>query len=256
MGLKGKGRFIAKKILGEKRYRAARKVLYSHDLPELALLYGSDKHGSHFYAQHYQRHFEPLRNRKLNLLEIGIGGYEDPEAGGESLRMWKRFFPKANIYGIDIYDKRAHDEARIKTYQGSQVDEAFLRKVKQEIGDLDLIIDDGSHLNEHVIDTFHILFPLLSPHGIYVVEDVQTSYWAEVGGIEWGGSPDLSAPHTMMNFFKSLVDGLNYEEFPTEGYEPSYYDRHIVSMHFYHNMVFIYKGVNNEGSNVLGKRDT
>ncbi|KAB2659927.1 MAG: hypothetical protein DVB31_15020 [Verrucomicrobia bacterium] len=57
-----------------------------------------------------------------------------------------------------------------------------------------------------------------------------------------------------MNFLKGLVDGLNYEEFTLDGYAPSYWDRHIVSMHFYHNLAFICKGENNEGSNVFGQR--
>ncbi len=52
-----------------------------------------------------------------------------------------------------------------------------------------------------------------------------------------------------MGFFKSLVDGLNYEEFIKPGYVPSYYDKNIIAMTFYHNLVFIQKGKNNEGSN-------
>jgi demethylmacrocin O-methyltransferase len=57
-----------------------------------------------------------------------------------------------------------------------------------------------------------------------------------------------------VNFLKSLIDGLNHEEFTLEGYKPSYFDRRIVAMHFYHNLAFIQKGRNDEGSNVLGKR--
>jgi hypothetical protein len=60
--------------------------------------------------------------------------------------------------------------------------------------------------------------------------------------------------HTSMNYFKTLVDGLNYEEFTLGEYAPTYFDRHITSMHFYHNLVFIYKGQNNEGSNLYGNR--
>jgi hypothetical protein len=101
-----------------------------------------------------------------------------------------------------------------------------------------------------------MLFPLLAPRGIYVVEDLQTSYWGPDARLigNWGGSSDLNAPHTSMNFLKSLTDCLNYEEFAIEGYEPSYFDRHIVATHFYHNLAFIQKGTNDEGSNMLGKR--
>ena len=228
--------------------------LYKNNLLKLSIIFRSDKEGEHHYAKHYQRHFESFRRDKINILEIGIGGYENPMNGGESLRMWKAFFPNGNIFGIDIYDKKYHDEKRIKTFQGSQVDEVFLREVAEKIGPIDIIIDDGSHFNDHVIATFKILFPLLSPNGIYVVEDLQTSYWDEVLGVNWGGSSSLNASHTSMNYFKSLADGLNYEEFTIDDYTPTYFDKNVISMHYYHNLVFVYKGSNNEGSNVLGKR--
>ena len=93
------------------------------------------------------------------------------------------------------------------------------------------------------------LFPRLSPDGIYVVEDLQTSYWEECGG-----SSDLNAPGTSMGFLKGLTDGLNHEEFRHEKREASYFDTRIVSMHFYHNLVFLQKGMNNEGSNIVGRR--
>jgi hypothetical protein len=216
-----------------------------HDLKKLALLYGSDKWGEHWYAQHYAHHFAPLQRRRLNVLEIGIGGEDKPNAGGASLRMWADFFPNSTVHGVDIYDKSFLQGDRIKVYQGSQADAVFLEGLISRIGAPDIIIDDGSHRNEHVLRTFEILFPLLAANGIYVVEDLQTSYWPDMGG----SSDNLNSSHTSMAFFKSLTDGLNHAEFIRPGYVPSYYDRHIVSMHFYHNLVFIYKGRNDEGSN-------
>ena len=83
--------------------------------------------------------------------------------------------------------------------------------------------------------------------GIYVVEDLQTSYWPS-----GGDSFNLRCnKKSAINFFKSIVDGLNYEEFDNPYYESNYFDKNIVSMHFYHNMVFIYKGKNEEGSNLV-----
>jgi demethylmacrocin O-methyltransferase len=218
-------------------------------LAKLATIFGSDKWGSHWYAQHYQRHFAPLRWKRLILLEIGIGGEENPQEGGGSLRAWKWFFPRGRIVGIDIYDKKLHDARRIRTYKGSQADAEFLRAVIAETGAPDIIIDDGSHRNEHVIASFEVLFPLLREGGIYVVEDMQTSYWPKHGG----GRGDSIEPHARpsMEFFKSLSDGLNHAEYLEPGYVPTYYDRHIVSMHFYHNLLFIYKGLNDEGSNCV-----
>ncbi len=218
----------------------------SNDLIRLAEKHKVDKWGSHWYAQHYHRHFELLRYDRINLLEIGVGGYNDPNSGGDSLRMWEEYFPHAVIYGIDIFDKRRHQRGRIKIHQGSQDDPEFLRDVVREAGHFDIIIDDGSHINAHVIKSFKILFPYLSADGIYAIEDVQTSYWPDFGG----SSLDQNSEHTI-GFFKSLINSLNYEERIIPGYQPSYIDQHIVAMHFYHNLIVIKKGSNSEGSNVV-----
>jgi len=148
--------------------------------------------GLHWYAQHYEVHFAPLRRRRLNILEIGVGGFDDPEAGGASLRMWRTYFPRSQIFGIDIQDKRIHDEDRITTFKGSQADEEFLSDVVNRIGEIHIVIDDGSHRNEHVLRTFEFLFPRLHQQGIYVVEDTQTSYWSHMGG----SSADLNLTST------------------------------------------------------------
>jgi hypothetical protein len=156
--------------------------------------------------------------------------------------MWRTYFPRARIFGIDLYDKSPHDESRIKTFRGSQVDMEFLERVMREIGTVDIVIDDGSHINDHVLQTFEFLFPHLAEDGIYVIEDTQTSYWPEFGG----SSSDLNRTDTSIGYLKQLVDGLNYQEFKLPGYVPNYFMRHIVAIHFYHNLVFIEKGHNNE----------
>ncbi len=217
------------------------------NLTSLAKIYGTDKWGRHYYTPHYQQHFQIFEFKKINLLEIGVGGYESPTKGGASLGMWKRYFPYGKIFSIDIYDKSFLQEKRIKIFKGSQVDKDFLNEVVNEIGDLDIIIDDGSHINEHVVETFKYLFPKLKDGGIYVVEDTQTSYWEDFGG----DSKDFNNPKTMMSFFKTLIDGLNSEEFIISGYTKSYFDRKIISMHFYHSLIFIYKGENIEKSNFI-----
>lgn len=238
------------------RYRIKQffpSLWYRNDLRQLALYFETDKEDGHFYSQHYQRHFAPLRHRPLRILEIGVGGLEDVRAGGSSLRMWKAYFRRSQIVGIDLHDKTFHDEPRIKTLIGDQTDAAFMTALSRDYGPFDIIIDDGSHFVEHVKTTFKTMFPLLADGGIYVVEDTQTSYWPKTRGLAFGGSTDLAAPHTSMNFLKSLVDGLNHAEYLDPNYQPTYFDRHIVAMHFYHNLVFVYKGLNNEGSNWAGK---
>jgi demethylmacrocin O-methyltransferase len=229
------------------RYRAVKSRIYAHDLTALAKIHGTDKWGSHWYTRHYEDHFRSLRERKLRILEIGVGGNEDSDAGGASLKMWKYYFPKSSIYSVDIYDKRKLQEHRIIIFRGSQNDPDFLRKVVEQMGGVEIVIDDGSHVNEHVITSFRTLFPLLAEGGIYVIEDIESSYWPKLGG----DSYDLGNPNTTMNFLKRLTDGLNYKEIARKDYRPSYFDQNIVSLHFYHNLVFIYKGRNDEGSDLV-----
>lgn len=212
----------------------------TQNLNFLAVTYKTDKWGKHFYTQHYNFHFEKFRNKKFKLLEIGIGGYDNPTQGGGSLRMWERYFSKAEIFGLDIYDKTLLEEGRISIVKGSQVDKPLLENLSKKAGGFDIIIDDGSHMNEHIIDTFQILFPLLKEGGIYAIEDIQTSYWPEYGGNS--GEPDELS--TAMGYFKSLVHGLNHTEFKDSDRKPSPFEQQISSIHFYHNLIFIYKGTN------------
>jgi len=242
-----------KRYLGRKNYKRIKgwylrllSLPFGNNLNKLASIYKSDKWGKHFYTSHYQNHFRKYKFKRVNLFEIGVGGYHFPDIGGNSLRMWKRYFPFGKISSIDIYDKTFFQESRIKIFQGSQTDAVFLNNVIDEIGFPDIIIDDGSHINSHVIETFQILFPLLKEGGIYVIEDTETSYWPDYGG----DSENLTSSKTTMNYFKSLVDCLNHKEFLIKDYEPTYYDLNIISIYFYHNLIFIFKGSNNEPSGI------
>jgi hypothetical protein len=210
----------------------------------LARHFGTDKWGTHRYAPHYEHHFGKHKNDTFTLLEIGIGGYSRAGKGGASLRMWKAFFPKAHIVGLDIENKSFVEEDRIRAYQGSQTSEPLLRTIVDSAEDLKIVVDDGSHRSEHIRRTFNILFPLLPDGALYAIEDTQTSYW-----LPWGGSRDLDEKSTTMALVKDLVDGLNYEEWQDEGYEPRYTDLNVVAVHCYHNLVIIEKGSNREGTN-------
>ncbi|WP_371663134.1 hypothetical protein [Streptomyces sp. NBC_00280] len=215
------------------------------DLTDLALRFGSDKWGGHWYTQHYERHFEPYRHQRIRILEIGVGGYNSPTSGGGSLRMWKHFFPRGQVFGLDAFDKSGVDEPRIRTVVGDQSSPEFLTSLAEEIGPLDIVVDDGSHLSDDVITSFTTLFPLLRPGGLYVIEDLQTSYWPG-----WNGNrSELSDPGTSVGFLKTLFDTLHHQDRVREApYEPSEIERGVTGIHLYHNLVFIEKGVNAEQS--------
>jgi hypothetical protein len=240
-------RAVVRRLAGRARRavrRTPRNPYLSMDLTELALEFGSDKWGVHRYTPHYQRHFSHLRDREMLVLELGIGGYAREQQGGASLKMWKWFFPRAQVVGVDIQDKSFVNEPRIRAFEGSQVDRKLMRRIVHRFGNPTIVIDDGSHRPPHVIKSFQILFPMLADGGLYVIEDIQTSYWPA-----WKGSLDPDDPGTSMAMVKRLLDGLNHEEFLDESYDPSYTDLHVVAVHCYHNLVVIEKGDNREGSN-------
>jgi hypothetical protein len=211
---------------------------YRGDLVALASYYGTDKWNDHWYAEIYADHFRDLRDRALNVLEIGVGGYDHPQNGGASLRMWKAYFRRSHIHGIDIYDKKPIEERRITAWQGSQIDLAFMSAVFAKIGRVDILIDDGSHVNAHVIATFNHCLPLLAADGIYAIEDVDTSYLPEFGGNS-GISDD---PATIVGYFKRLADGLIYADLPDHSDPPNGLPRLIRAIHFYRGLIIVEKG--------------
>ncbi|TDC54728.1 class I SAM-dependent methyltransferase [Actinomadura sp. KC345] len=213
------------------------------DLGELSLRYGSDKWASfHWYTPHYERHFASLRDEPVRILEIGIGGYED-DPGGSSLKMWKRFFHRGEIFGLDLYDKSELNETRLTALTGDQNAPEELIAIAEEHGPFDVVIDDGSHMNEHVHTSFRTLFSYVRAGGLYVIEDLQTAYFPGFGG----SSGDTAEPHTSIGLVKRLLDDLHHREYEQRSdTEPSLTQRTVVGVHMYHNIVFVEKGVNGE----------
>jgi mycinamicin biosynthesis methyltransferase MycE-like protein len=210
-------------------------------LNDLAARYGSDKWGGlHWYTPHYMNHFSPLRYDPVKVLEIGIGGYKYASCGGESLYMWQHFFPRGLIYGVDIYPKPGVRGPRIRTIQGSQNDPAFLRSLAAEFGPFDIIIDDGSHINEHVRTSFEELFGSVRPGGYYVIEDLHTSFWPEFGG----EAPPCSS-RTTIGLIKDLIEGLHISEYAGQDAGGTQLT-HPSEVSVYHNIAFLRKGIGSE----------
>jgi hypothetical protein len=204
-------------------------------LEDIFRKHGTDKVDMHHYAPHYERHLWHLQNDHIDLLEIGVGL-------GQSLTAWQEYFPHANICALDIEPK----ELPFTVYQGHQAEVLTLAEmIKFHEEGFDVIIDDGSHRGEDVIPTFMMLWKYLKSNGVYVIEDTQTSYWPSFAGSVQPG------PLTAMGFLKELIDGLNWEERDQPWYSPTRFDREILGISFYHNIVFIQKGNNQEGSNLM-----
>ena len=117
----------------------------------------------HNYLQHYWAHLRDVCNDIRRVCEIGV---QTPN----SVRMWEEFFPNAVIHGVDIDQKCQQIEGgRVRIHIGSQNDMVFLNEVVASAGGpFDIVIDDGSHLIDHQINTFNFLFPRMSDHGRFL----------------------------------------------------------------------------------------
>lgn len=209
--------------------RAAR----ARDLDSLARYYGTDKSSiGHGYARLYERHLKSRRLSVRSVLEIGVGGSTSGEgyetaAGGRSLRMWRDYFPRAQIIGVDLHWK-AVAGGRITFEQGDQSDAAFLAVLAERYGPFDLVIDDGSHIGTHINASFKALWGAVRSGGLYVIEDLAVAYHPG-----WGGGPP-GTPGTSVELIKESVDDTiaRYEE----ANAPS-----ISAMHLYSGIVFLEK---------------
>jgi hypothetical protein len=189
--------------------------------------------GKLHFLKIYENYFKNFKNKRINILEIGI--HE-----GKSLMIWKDYFSKANIVGIDLKSYNFNIK-RIFTYQGDQTNANFLLTVARKFKKFDIIIDDGSHICSHIIKTFSVLFDYLKDDGLYICEDLQTSYWPRYGG----SRINLNKKNTSLFFFKTLVDSGNYESHDRPFYKKSKFDGNIKFVHFFQNLVVIKKGQTN-----------
>lgn len=183
------------------------------------------------YFDVYHRHFQRFRGRPCTIVEFGV-------FHGGSLQMWKDYFgPQARIVGVDI-NPRLKDlgEPGVEIHIGDQGDRGFLRQLAKQVGPIDLLLDDGSHLVHHQIAVVEELYTAVKSDGLILVEDTHTSYWRSHGG-------GLRAPNSFMEFAKRLVDELNaWHSQDPHSFSPGLFTRNTTSMHFYDSMVVIEKG--------------
>jgi len=183
---------------------------------------------------------------EFNVLEIGVDK-------GDGMLQFKELFPNCNICGLDIREDTPNSPVG-NIWIGSQTDTELLDELNKEEGPFDIIIDDGSHVNEHQILTFEYLFPKLKPGGVYIMEDIHTSYWESHGG---GYGTD-----SFVEYSKKLSDMINYESWMRGYQSPVNYEwvpnqddiekynsygisaeiyKNVNGISFYPNVIILYK---------------
>jgi trans-aconitate methyltransferase len=217
------------------RLRRLAALPVRRSLSGLTIVYGSDKRDRRTqYVDLYVRHMKSRRRNVVSLLEIGVGGYSDPHSGGASLRMWRTYFPRAQVVGIDIEPKVIR-EPRIRFLQCDQSSVNDLQRVAA-LGPFDVIIDDGSHQQAHILLSFEVLYSALKPGGLYVIEDLQTAY-----AMQSGGGP-VGTADTSLSLAKTLIDEVNRRHIPDADNVLDEINCDVAAVHTYSNIVFIERG--------------
>ena len=183
------------------------------------------------YFEIYDRHFSKYRNQEVVVVEIGV-------SHGGSLQMWKNYFGnKAKIYGIDI-DPRCKDleEENIEIFIGSQADRKFLTEIKKQIPQIDILIDDGGHTMIQQIVSFEELFIHIKDDGVYLGEDLSTSYWLPYGG-------GHKRRGTFIEYSKNFIDSINAFHSEQSSLKVNEFTKSVHSLHFYDSVLVIEKKV-------------
>jgi len=188
------------------------------------------------YFAVYDAYFSKYRNTPVRILEIGV-------FDGGSLDLWRQYFgEQAIIFGLDINpDVQRFASGNTHIVICDQEDRAALEERFKNEPPFDIILDDGGHMPNQQIRSFEALFPLLHPNGVYIVEDVHTSYWKSFHG-------GLRSLNTFIEYSKLLLDYVNVDHFRSEDAQPLYpplkqsVSTQLTGVHFYDGMVVFVKG--------------
>lgn len=181
------------------------------------------------YFPVYERYLEPYRGRRVTMLEIGV-------SHGGSLQMWRSYLGRrSTIVGIDI-DPRVTElaEPGIEIHVGDQSDPAFLASLCERYGPFDVVLDDGGHFPDHQIASITQLWPSLRVGGVYIVEDLHTSYWARYGAGR--GHPD-----SFISWLHGRIDDMHAYHSEEEGFTVNDWTRTLDAIHVHDSIVALQK---------------
>lgn len=179
------------------------------------------------YFEIYDLHFSRFRGTDVHVVEFGV-------SQGGSLRMWKDYFgPNARIFGVDVNPHcEKLEEEQIKIFIGDQEDREFLKSLAEKLPRIDILIDDGGHIMQQQINTFEELFYKMEKNGVYLCEDLHTSYWPE-----WGGG--YKKRKTFIEYSKNFIDYINAWHSKTNSLRVTEFTKSVHSLHYYDSILVI-----------------
>lgn len=187
-------------------------------------------HKWHHYFEIYDRHFSRYRGSDVHLVEFGV-------SHGGSLQMWKHYFgPGAKIFGVDINPQcKKLEEEQVEIFIGDQADRSFLKQLAVKLPRIDILIDDGGHTMQQQINTFEELFPCIEKNGIYLCEDIHTSYWPKFGGA-------YKRPDTFVEYSKNFIDSIHaWDSSQPDALNVTEFTKSVHSLHYYNGILVIEK---------------
>ena len=127
----------------------------------------------------YNKLFAPYEDTHVRFLEIGVWI-------GVSLQIWKDFFNSIELFAIDsdVISIQLARKFGATGFEGDQSYKPFMDWIASEIGNLDIVIDDGGHWCDDQQVSFNALWPIINKGGIYVIEDLWVADERTLDGYE------------------------------------------------------------------------
>jgi len=177
------------------------------------------------YLDIYERHLSGFVGKEILLFEIGV-------CKGGSLQIWKKIFgDKCKIVGFDLDIYSVYSEDQITVEHGDATNYQYMMSMIEKHGTPDIIIDDGSHVQTDVMNSFGFLFQKLNNNGVYVIEDTHTAYIPEYSG-------GINSPFNINTLLGRAVHDPSLQ-FIRENYTPILPG--ISSLCFYNSMTIVEK---------------
>jgi len=124
---------------------------------------------------------------------------------------------------------------QIEIFIGDQEDRIFLKELAERIPRIDILIDDGGHEMKQQINTFEVLFPHIDKNGVYLCEDMHTSYWPKFGG-------GYKKRSTFIEYSKNFIDSINaWHSVQPNRLSVTEFTRSVDSLHYYDSILVIEK---------------